>query len=127
MDKVEIKYNEINEISEEEYLKEIEIIYKMFPNAKFSVCIDLNMMNDVLTEKDIIVIKSDYSCYCYRDCPRNTDFFIIHRPQNGKITYRHILTELMNQGLDLDCNHSFIEDIYPSKNTDCQYQLWLGS
>jgi len=112
---------------EEEYMKEIEIINEMFPDACFSVAIRLAEMDEIISEKDTIVIKSDYRCYCYRDYPRNTDFFIINRPKNGKITYKHIFTELMNQELDLDCDHCFIEGIEQTPNSECQFEFALGS
>jgi hypothetical protein len=122
----EVKY----EKTEDEYMKEIEIINEMFPDALFSVCIDLNIMNNVLSDNDVIIIKSDYSCFCYREFPRNTDFFIIRSPHNGKITYKHVFTELMNQGLNLmdqGCDHIYIEDIALSGDSDCQFEFWLGS
>ena len=112
---------------EEEYMKEIEIINEMFPDICFSVAIRLAEMDQIVSEKDTIVIKSDYRCYCYRDYPRNTDFFIINRPKNGKITYKHIFTELMNQELDLDCDHCFIEGIEQTPNSECQFEFALGS
>ena len=112
---------------EEEYMKEIEIINEMFPDICFSVAIRLAEMDQIVSEKDTIVIKSDYRCYCYRDYPRNTDFFIINRPKNGKITYKHIFTELMNQELDLDCDHCFIEGIEKTPNSECQFEFALGS
>lgn len=129
MTEVEI-YNSINEKSEDEIMKEINIINEMFPDALFDVCIDLNIMNNVLSENSIIMIKSDYTCFCYREFPRNTDFFIITRPKNGKITYRHVFTELINQGLNLinqGCNHIYIEGITQSKNSNCQFEFCLGS
>jgi len=113
---------------EEEYMKEIEIINEMFPDIRFVIAIRLAEMDEIISEKDTIVIKSDYRCYCYRYAHRNTDFFIINRPKNGKITYKHIFTELMNQELDLlDCDHRFIEGIVQTPNSECQFEFWLGS
>ena len=116
-----------SEFDEEEYMKEIEIINEMFPDIRFDIAIRLAEMDEIISEKDTIVIKSDYRCYCYRYAHRNTDFFIINRPKNGKITYKHIFTELMNQELDLDCDHCFIEGIEQTPNSECQFEFALGS
>ena len=106
------------------YDKEHEIINKMFPDAKFSICIDSHEMNELLTDKKRIVIKQTYNCYCYSEYPRNTEYFYIN---GDRLTYKYVIDELIKQGLNPNCNHRFLEIIHPSKNSEVQYEIFFGS
>ena len=35
----------------------------MFPNAKFTIAIDIEELDEVVTEQPEIIIKQEYSCY----------------------------------------------------------------
>ena len=113
--------------SDEQYSYEMEQIYNMFPNAKFDIAIQLEDLHEVVTDNKEVVIKNTYSCYCYDDCNRNTDYFYITAKNGCKMTNKFIIQELINQGLSLDCNHRFLEGFMKSKNSDCQFEIVVGS
>ena len=119
------KEDEYNEKTEEQYEYEFRQIELLFPDAQFTIAIDLEDLDDVITELNTIIIKKNYSCYCHANCKRNTDWFII----NGeKITNKYVIHELIKQNLVLDCNHCFVEGFhqYP-KNSNCQFEICTGS
>lgn len=96
------------EKTDEQCEKECDEIYDMFPDANFIIAIDIQKLDDILsTEKEIIVI-CEYSCYCYDNVSKKTDFFLI----KGKhLTIKFVINELIAQGLNIKCNHPFLEDI----------------
>ena len=117
--------------TEEQYQYEYEIkqIEEMFPNAKFSIAINIEDMDNIITEQTNIVVKHTYACYCYDNCNKNTDFFYITNRQDDKMkmTNKFIITELIKQGLKLECNHVFLEGFIQSKDSVCQFELLVGS
>ena len=111
------------EKTEEDYEKDIEEIEKMFPNAKFSVAIEIEELDNIVTDETYIVVKNTYDCYCYKN-KRNTEYFYI----SGKhITNKFIIYKLIKQGLDLDCDHRFLEGFCKSKDSNCQFEIATGS
>ena len=105
-----------------DYTFEIDLIDKMFPNAKFVVAIDIEELDDVVTDQTNIVIKNTYDCYCYGGVNKIADYFYI----NGEhITNKFIINKLIEQGLSLNCNHCFVEGFY--KETSCQFGICTGS
>ena len=108
----------------EEYHNEVEQINIMFPNAQFTISIDIEEMDELITHKDHITIKNSYDCYCYDNCKKNTDFFYI---KGENITCRYVIKELIKQGLELNCNHHFLEGFYKTPGSDFQFELCLGS
>ena len=114
------------EKTDEQYAIENEQIYNMFPDAKFTISIDIDELDYVITTQEHIIIKSAYTCYCYDNCNKKTEFFNIF----GKnITNKFIINSLIKQDLNLDCNHHFIEGFYknPKTNSDCQFEIMTGS
>lgn len=114
------------EKTDEEYEYEYEEINKMFPNAQFSVAIDIEYMDKLITDKQELIIKNTYNCYCYScsNCKKNTDYFYI---KGENITYRYVIEQLIKQGLSLDCNHIFLEGFHKTAGSDCQFELCVGS
>lgn len=116
------------EKSEEQYEYEREQINKMFPHALFDIVLELEELDEVVTEETSIVVKQTYNCYCYDDCKKNTDFFHITCNPCEKMTNKFIIQELINQKLNLqECNHRFLEGFIKSKNSDCQLEIVVGS
>lgn len=115
------------EKTEEQIELEIEQMEQMFPGAKFDIAIDINELDEVVTDKNLIIIKIYHSCYCYSHCKKNNEFFVIQSTGTNAITNRFILNELIKQDLDLDCNHRFIEGFIRNPNTLCQFDAWIGS
>jgi len=79
-------------------------------------------INDVQTDNFVaneITVKVGFTCYCYDDHPRKTEYYHI---QGG--TEQQIVKQLGQRGLTLDCNHRFIEVI---EKVGPNYELWRGS
>lgn len=112
------------EKTDKEYAAEMEELDDIFPNAKFSIAIDIDELDDIITEQNNIVVQSTYNCYCYDDCKRKTDFF---RISGNNMTNRFVLSKLIEQGLNLECNHIFVEGFNKIPNTNCQYEIITGS
>lgn len=120
--------DEYGEKTEEEYDKERELIDEMFHHANFTVGIEMEDLDEVITDKKAIVIKSTYTCWCYDNRKRKTDYFMVI---GECITNKYVLNSLIEQGLNLDCDHNFIEGFVPIKNSDpnadCRFEIMTGS
>ena len=91
---------------EEEHMRELDEIYKAFPNAKFSIAIPFNEMDTIVSLKSEIFITHSRTCYCHRK-PLDTQIFRIN--SINPITNRTILKQLISQNLDIKCSHHFVE------------------
>jgi hypothetical protein len=112
------------EKTDEEIECEIEQMNNMFPTAQFEVAISIEEIDKLITDKQFIIVKNTYSCFCYDNCKKNTDYFYI-RGQN--ITYRYVIEQLIEQGLQLDCDHHYLEGVYKTKGSECQFEICTGS
>lgn len=105
----------------EEYPDKID---KEFPNAKFSICIDYDQLDEKVCDLKEIFVINTYDCYCYDKQPRRPDIFWVK--DTKPITYRKVIEELCDKNFNPACNHRFLESIdyhkYPNR-----YTLWLGS
>lgn len=106
------------EKTDAEYEAEIELIETMFPNAQFTVSIPIEELDDVVTNEPVIMVKQTYTCHCYTNCNRQTEWYSI---RGSNITNKYILNELIKQGLKLECDHQFIEFFH--KISECQYEI----
>ena len=80
-------------------------------------------LDNIVTDETDIVVKNTYDCYCYTN-KRKTDYYYI----SGKhITNKFIIYKLIEQGLDLDCDHRFLEGFCKSKDSNCQFEIATGS
>lgn len=116
----------------DDYELEYGIIHKMFPNAKFNVSILLQDMEKTISDLDKIIVKQTFDCYCYDGYEPElpAKWFPIHCSfdKGEKMTNKFVINELIKQGLVLDCNHCYLEGFYiSSKNTTCQFEMFLGS
>jgi len=107
------------------YEADVAKVDSMFPGAKFVVAIGLEELDEVVTNAKSIVIKNTYNCYCYDNFKKPTDYFVI---TGEKMTNKFIISKLIEGGLELDCNHCFLEGFnrYP-KNSECQFEICTGS
>ena len=112
------------EKTDEEIEGEIEQIHNMFTNAQFEVAINIEEMDKLVTDKNYIIVKNTYNCYCYDDFKKNTDYFYI---KGENMTYRYVIEQLIEQGLKLDCNHHYLEGFYKTAGSDCQFEISTGS
>jgi hypothetical protein len=83
-----------------------------------------NEYKKLISDKKFIIVKNTYSCFCYDNCKKKTDYFYI-RGQN--MTYRYVIEQLIYQGLQLDCDHRYLEGFYKKDDSDCQFEIWTGS
>ena len=83
-------------------------------------------MVGVITDKHHLIIKNTYNCYCYsyNNSKKNTDYFYI---KGENMTCRYVIEQLIKQGLQLDCNHNFLEGFYKTADPVCQVELCVGS
>lgn len=117
--------DECNEKTEEEYEEEMRKIEEEFPNAKFTIAINYDDLDEKITDEKQIVIKNAYTCYCYEGNYRPTDYFIV---SNDNITNRIVIQELIRQGFDPDCNHNFLEFFHKTSNSDSiEFEMYMGS
>jgi hypothetical protein len=112
------------EKTNEEYEYDAEQINIMFPNAQFTIAIDIEDMNELITDKQHLIIKSSYDCYCYDNAKKKTDYFYI---KGENMTVRYVIEELIKQGLKLDCNHHFLEGFNKISGSGCEFELCVGS
>jgi hypothetical protein len=112
------------EKTDQEIVYENEQINNIFPNAQFEVAINITELNKLISDKQFIIVKNTYSCFCYDNCKKNTDYFYI---QGQNMTYRYVIEQLIYQGLQLDCDHRYLEGFYKKDDSDCQFEMWTGS
>ena len=110
--------------TDEEIEYEIEQKIIMFPNAQFEISINIEEMDKLITDKQNIIIKNTYICYCYDNCNKKTDYFYI---QGENMTHRYVIEQLIEKGLKLDCNHHYLEGFYKTNGSECQFEIWVGS
>lgn len=116
-----------DEKTEEQYCKENEIIDQIFPNAEFTIALNLEELDNILTDKSDIVIKNTYNCYCYANSKKDPDYFYINCKNGEQMTQKYIIHELIKQGLNIDCNHCFLEGFDKTPTSECQFELSFGS
>ena len=96
---------------------EFEIKEKMFPCARFNIGFPLNKLNTIMTVEKRIIIKKVNCCY-----KKNPNYYLI---EGEKMTYAYVIRELIKQGFECNCSHSFLDEF--KQNTDIQYTACLGS
>ena len=112
------------EKTDEEYEREFEEYERMFPYAKFTISIDIEELDDLITDKQSIIIKQVYDCYCYENCNKKTEYFYI---KGENLTQRYVIEQLIKKGLEIECNHIFLEGFEKTKGSECQFELIFGS
>ena len=95
-----------------------------FKGAMFSIAIEDSELDDILSDKDQIMIKQDFNCYCFH-VKREPRYFRIKCPKGKPLTNKQVIKELIEQRMILECNHVFLEGFI--KKTDYQYELMTGS
>lgn len=93
------------------YDDEMKLINKMFPNAQFSIAIDYSIMSELLTKLSKIVILRPYNCH-YCNMSKRVDKYVIEKNKSTCMTYKHVISSLIKQGMCLDCDHHFLEGFH---------------
>ena len=113
--------NEESSFDEEKYEREQEEINQQFPDANFSICMDLNDINDVVMEDtSYAIIKCVFNCYCYDDEPRETVYLVATASNDdNKLTNKDLINAMIYSPFnDYFCNHRFLEGFDLEENVD---------
>ena len=102
------EYEERDRLIKEKYDYETEQLEKMFPNAKFTVCISLSELDDVLSFADKILIKVDNDC-CDDEYQRDIDWIFVQNKSGNGITKRDAIQSMIDYGVYNECGHRFLE------------------
>jgi hypothetical protein len=95
-----------------------------FPEALFVVAIDKSELDDIISESDQIMIKQEFTCYCF-NVKRDPLYYHIKVSPGQNLTNRYVINELIEQKMNLECNHMFLEGFI--QKTDVQFELITGS
>ena len=95
-----------------------------FPGALFVVDIDESELDEIISESDQIMIKQEFTCYCF-NVKREPLYYRVKGSPTQKLTNRYVIEELIKQNMNLECNHMFLEGFI--KKTDVQFELQVGS
>ena len=113
------------EKSKEQLESEFRMIDEMFPDAQFTPSIDLENLDDIISDKKEIIIQQTFTCYCYDNMNKSPKYFTIKCGENESLTNKYIINELIKKGLKVDCNHRFLEGF--NHLQDNIYEMWAGS
>jgi len=94
---------------EDNYERQCKLIDDMFPGAKFTISIDLNDLDNIVTDKKFIIIQQTFNCYCYDNMNTKNKLYTVKCLENESLTNEYIINELIKQGLKVNCNHIFLE------------------
>ena len=131
-------------ISEEEYIEYGDDEYKKFKNifetkTYLMLCIEESLDTIISEDKDIVIYDNRKDYYEYSELPDNIKNKYVNylhiRSDNKPITLKDVLTSMMNdrfysihnKPMYEYFNHTFLESIYKSKNSNMQYEIFLGS
>lgn len=117
---------EDEEFDEEKYQAGQDELDRLFPDLGFSICIELDELDDVISTEYRIIMKDTRTCYCYDNCKESNTFIEI-KNKNGQITYRDLFQELNNMKFQRSCNHRFFEGLQQCKNSNIQFEMCFGS
>lgn len=115
-----------SDVDNANYEADCEAISAMFPDAQFSVAMELDELDELLTNKTSISVKVTYTCYCY-DYLGYKKLPSIYKIKGPRMTHKYVIEELIKQGLNLDCNHHFLEGFMPINKSDSKFEIVTGS
>lgn len=95
-----------------------------FPAALFVIDIDESELDDIISESDQIMIKQEFTCFCF-NVKREPLYYRIKGSRTQKLTNRYVIEELIKQRMNLECDHMFLGGFI--KKTDVQFELMTGS
>ena len=104
--------------------KEIALIRILFPKAKFTISIDYDELDKVISREQSIIAIQRYDCYCYNKNKQVTEYYHI---KGKNITNRYAIQCLIEQGFEPKCKHSFLEGFTKMKNSSFKYEINMGS
>jgi hypothetical protein len=69
-----------------------------------------------------IAVKCEFTCQCYKENPRNSEFYICKKKV---ITTKDLIDVLIENQFDPGCYH-YILDVF-KVNTECQVTAWFST
>ena len=98
----------------------------------FTLCVDLfDMLFEVVSKSDYIVLKEEYDCFCYMDEleTKAPDYFLILKnKRTNTITNTDIVEQLLDQGYDRECAHHYFEGCSSKRRRlTNEHQIFWGS
>ena len=110
------------EDNEELFLNEMKYIEETFPNAKFSICIPIGELDNIISKEKTIILKRQY---LDDNSLWKNDFYVINC---DVMSVRNVIYEMINQDIEGRGNHIFLEDIdQSSSDNDTQFNIYFGS
>jgi hypothetical protein len=121
-----MEYSRLKEEHEQEEEMDIEsiLLYNMFPNAKFTISMDYDEMDKIITQQPSIIVIMNYDCYCYSKNKRKTEYYYI---KGKNITNKYVIQSIIEQGFNPGCNHRFLEGFMKMNNSKFKFEILLGS
>lgn len=109
----------------------------MFSDADFDVCMELEELDIVLTDKTSIIIKHNNCSVCSMSAPDNPhllneldyphNHIDYYRIEGSKLTIKYIIKQLIKKGFNPACNHRFLESFELCSGSDADYEACCGS
>lgn len=91
----------------EDFEEEQRKLDEMFPNCKFSICIDTSDMDEVISNEPQIIIQCN-PCEGYCQLSGNREYIFVKNNGNG-ITNKDMILAMIEANYDPKCNHHFLE------------------
>lgn len=110
--------------TDKQYEADQQYIQEQFGNNKFDISLEPEVLDEVVTDKHVIVLKNSYTCYCWREHNRPTDYFVVH---GVNITNRFLIHELIRNDFNPGCNHIFLEGFHQPNKNSMEYDCCMGS
>lgn len=111
------------DFNEQEYLEEQRIIEEMFPNADFSICLELGEFEEVMSNEEQIVIQLK-PCKIVCGETGNTKYVYVNNNGNG-IRVKDMINAMIEQDCSPSCNHHFLEGF--DKINEITFEPYFGS
>jgi len=120
-----MEYTNLDEQYEKEQIDaEAALLYNTFPKAKFTISINYDELDTVITNQPSIILIYNFDCYCYRKNKRKTEYYYV---RGKNITNKYLIQSLIEQGFYPDCNHKFLEGFMKMNNSAFKYEILMGS
>lgn len=113
-------------IEEEDEYFEIDQAYleEHFGRPYFDIAIPIDELDDLVSDKNEIVVKNTYDDDDDGGGYRPTDYFII---RGTRITNRVIINELIRKEFNPNCNYRFLEGFRKCNMSSIEYECIMGS
>jgi len=92
------------------YNEKIDDFYRThFPNLHFTICLEINELDNILTTSNIASVFNEHRCMCCN--PDDNTFQITQVYREGGIRQYDVLKAMNDAKFKSKCNHRFIEHL----------------